>query len=322
MPPSIPPDMASRIDALLAAGEPNQAVAEAERWLAAVPRRRAAERANALTALAHALTRQDRVALALRHAEEAVALARRCRRSELIALALLRQATAGFLSQPEAAEAQADEAARRFAALGDLTHEGQALRVLGAVRLNRRDVPEHRALLERAIALARQAGDRGGESRAVNSLYSSDPDLAQRVRGLQQALRLAREAGDRHHERAALHNLALTYNQLGLERRALRHINEAVAMAAGRTAPVALLNPLGIASRLQAKLGQREAFDRTLARVRELAGAALAVGEEPKRVAELVDWADAAAVFLMAPGPAARRWRRRVQTFVQGDSRA
>ena len=86
-----------------------------------------------------------------------------------------------------------------------------------------RDVPEHRALVEHAIELARRAGDRGGESRAVNTLFSSDPDLARRVHGLQQALRLAREGGDRYHERAALHNLALTYNQLGLMRRALRH---------------------------------------------------------------------------------------------------
>jgi class 3 adenylate cyclase len=48
MPPSIPPDIDQRIDALLAAGLPNPAAAEAGRWLAAVPARRVAERARAL----------------------------------------------------------------------------------------------------------------------------------------------------------------------------------------------------------------------------------------------------------------------------------
>jgi signal transduction histidine kinase/CheY-like chemotaxis protein/tetratricopeptide (TPR) repeat protein len=312
---------ATRIDALLAAGEVNEAVAAAERWLAAIPARRMAERAQATTALAHALTRQERLPLALKRAGEAVKLARRSRRPELIAMALLRQATAGFVPDPELAAPQAEEAARLFEAAGDLAHQGQALRVLGAARMSQRDVPEHRALLERAIELARQSGDRGGESRAINSLYSSDPDLARRVRGLQQALRLAREAGDRHHERGALHNLALTYNQLGLERRALRHMNEAVAMAAGRTAPVALLNPLAIASRLQAKLGQREAFGRTQARAREAAAAAVAAGEDPQRVTQLVGWADAADVFLMAPQAAVRLWRRTLQVLLPGSGR-
>lgn len=143
-------------------------------------RGRVAERARATIALAHALTRQERLPQAPQRADDAVALARRSRRPELIALALLRQATAGFLSNPEVAAAQADEAARRFEASGDLAHQGPALRVLGAVRMSQRDVPEHRAVLERAIELARQAGDRGGESRAINSLFSNDPDLALR----------------------------------------------------------------------------------------------------------------------------------------------
>jgi signal transduction histidine kinase/CheY-like chemotaxis protein len=188
--------------------------------------------------------------------------------------------------------------------------------VLGSIRMAQRDVPEHRALVERAIELARRAGDRGGESRAVNTLFSSDPDLARRVHGLQQALRLAREAGDRYHERAALHNLALTYNQLGLMRRALRHIGEAVAIAEGRVPPGALLNPLGIVCILQLKLGLREAFMQTLGRVRELSATALAAGEDPQRVKELTAAAEARAVAWMAPGPAAQHWRSSTAVYL------
>ncbi|MFN5165064.1 MAG: response regulator [Pseudomonadota bacterium] len=55
-----------------------------------------------------------------------MALARRSRRSGLIALALLRQATAGFVSDPAAAAVLAEEAARRFEAGDDI-----ALQVIG-----------------------------------------------------------------------------------------------------------------------------------------------------------------------------------------------
>ena len=313
-----------RIHGLVALCELPRALDDAQAQLALAERsgshaRAQAQRAKALCNLALVQTRQEYSAQALQTAEsarQAAQAAPAAQRPALVAVALLRQATAGFLRQPDAAAAQAEEAIGLFEAVGDLAQQGQALRVLGSIRMAQRDVPEHRALVEHAIELARRAGDRGGESRAVNTLFSSDPDLARRVHGLQQALRLAREGGDRYHERAALHNLALTYNQLGLMRRALRHIGEAVAIAEGRVAPSALLNPLGIVCILQLKLGLREAFMQTLGRVRELSATALAAGEDPQRVTELTAAAEARAVAWMAPGAAAQHWRSSTAVYL------
>ena len=313
-----------RIHGLVALCELPRALDDAQAQLALAERsgshaRAQAQRAKALCNLALVQTRQEYSAQALQTAESALQAAQAApaaQRPALVAVALLRQATAGFLRQPDAAAAQAEEAIGLFEAVGDLAQQGQALRVLGSIRMAQRDVPEHRALVEHAIELARRAGDRGGESRAVNTLFSSDPDLARRVHGLQQALRLAREGGDRYHERAALHNLALTYNQLGLMRRALRHIGEAVAIAEGRVAPSALLNPLGIVCILQLKLGLREAFMQTLGRVRELSATALAAGEDPQRVTELTAAAEARAVAWMAPGAAAQHWRSSTAVYL------
>ena len=271
--------LALRTESLLALLELQSAEADAQAMLALADRSRvAAHRALALATLAHVQTRQERYALALATAGAALQAARRSRQSELLALALLHLASAGLQRQPQQAAAQADEAARRFAALGDLARQGQALRVLAAVKMAQTDSPEHRAIAERAVALARASGDRGGEARAINSLYSSDPDLAQRVRGLQQALRVAVEGGDRQQEAAALHNLALTYNQLGLRRRALRLMQQSLQLRHAQARPIALLNPYTILAILHESLNQKVAYEQVVARAR--AAAALATAED------------------------------------------
>ena len=81
----------------------------------------AAQRARALACLAHVQTRQERIDAAGQSATDALAAARRCRpgreRDELVALALLRQATAGMLARAAEARSlaaeQAADAARR-----------------------------------------------------------------------------------------------------------------------------------------------------------------------------------------------------------------
>ena len=105
----------------------------------------------------------------------------------LLALALLRLATAALAADPPQAAMHAQQAGQRFASLGDAIHLGQALRVLAAVRLAEADTPAHRALAAQAVALARKAGDASGLARAISTMYVGDADLARRVK---------RETGD------------------------------------------------------------------------------------------------------------------------------
>ena len=268
----------------------------------------AAGLALALATLAHVQTSQERNVMALVTAGQALAAARRARRPALVALALLRQASAGLPLDRQAAAGRAEDAARRFAALGDAAHEGQAVRVLAVVRMAQADTPEHRALMQHAIMLARSAGDRGGESRALGSLYSSDPDLARRVRGLHQALRVAIEGGDQRQERSMRHSLALTYEELGMSRRALRLMQQAVAMGEGRMPAFALLNPYSTLASLHALLDQRGAFDAVVAKGRALLPAARAEeGEE--RVAVLAALLGLGSALWSAPDVALAAYR-------------
>ena len=182
----------ARLDSLLALLRLDDAEADADEMLALARRTTSAsDEALALACLAQVQTRQERTDAALVTAAAAVAAARRSRRRDLVALALLRQAAAMFVRAPADALPAAEEAASQFAALGLTALQGQAVRVLAAARMALDDTPGHRALMEKAIALARAGGDRDGKARAINSLYSSDPDLAQRLRGLHQALRVA-----------------------------------------------------------------------------------------------------------------------------------
>ncbi len=259
--------LGQRIDSLLALLRLNDAEADAHAMQAVAQASRSlAHQAQALAYLAHVQTRQERFSVAQATAAAAVAAARRSRRHELIALALLRQATAAFSSKPADVLAPAEEAARHFAALGQDALQGQALRVLAAARLSLDDAPEYRALMQQAIALARTSGDGGGEAHALNRLYVSDPDLAERVRGLHQALRVAQAAGDLHQQMGALHNLSLTYNQLGLRRRALRMIEQSIALRVPQARPASLLNPYDILGILHVSMDQRDAFEQVVAR--------------------------------------------------------
>jgi signal transduction histidine kinase/CheY-like chemotaxis protein len=259
--------LALRTDSLLALLKLNDAESDAQAMQGVAQATRSlSHEAQALACLAHVQTRQERTGVALATAVAAVAAARRSRRRDLIALALLRQATVVFAGRPADAVAPADEAARHFASLGQPALQGQALRVLAAARLSLDDAPEHRALMQQAINLARSSGDGGGEARAINSLYGSDPDLAQRVRGLHQALRVAQAAGDLQQQSSALHNLSLTYNQLGLRRRALRMIEQSVALRMAQAGLVSLLNPYTMMAALHANMDQRDAFDGVVAR--------------------------------------------------------
>ncbi|MBI5722085.1 MAG: response regulator [Burkholderiales bacterium] len=273
--------LALRIDSLLALLELDDAEADAQAMLALARRTKStAHEAQALACLAHVQTRHERFEQALASAAAAVAAARRSRRRELIALALLRQAAARLAHDGVDVLAPADEAARHFDALGRTALHGQALWVGAVARMSMDDSPAHRAAMQQAVALARAGGDRGGESRAITSLYRSDPDLAQRVRGLNQALRLAQEAGDLPQQSRALDSLAVTYNLLGLHRRALRLSQQSLVLREAQAGPMSLLGGYSYVAALLAQLGQREAFEETVAR----AEAALAKVRQQQRI--------------------------------------
>ncbi len=309
-------ELALRIDSLLALLKLNDAEAAANAMQAiAKATRSVAHEAHALACLAHVQTRQERTELAQATAATAVAAARRSRRRELIALALLRQAAATFASKPADSVAPAEEAARHFAALGQTALQGQALRVLAAARLSLDDAPEHRTLMQQAITLARASGDGGGEARAINSLYSSDPDLAHRVRGLHQALRVAQAAGDLQQQMSALHNLSLSYNQLGLRRRALRMIEQSIALRVPQARPVSLLTPYEILALLHVSMDQRDAFEQVVARAEKALEAAQKEDIRPAAALTLGVLRARGARWLSAPQAAAvwkaswRQWR-------------
>ena len=253
-----------RIHSLVALCELPLAEADAQAMLVLAQRsKRPVHEAQALCALALVQTRQERNQQALEAAVAAEAAAGRCRgaaeRGPLVALALLRQASAALNLDPARAAACAEQAAQRFAALGEIAHQGQALRVLAVIRLEEADTPEHRALAVQAVALARQAGDASGLSRALSSQCQGDDDLAHRVRGVQEAHRVALEAGDLSHQATAEHNLCLTYSRLGLNHRAWRVMRHSIALREPGLIDSARVNIWGIASIAARECGDLEA---------------------------------------------------------------
>ena len=199
----------------------------------------AALTAQALCSVSFVQARQERFADAAASALHALALARKARRPELTALALLRHAGAALPHDPAAAAASAADATQRFELLADPAQQGQALRVLAAVKMAQADTPEHRAMADRAIELARSSGDRIGLGRALTTRYLGDPDMGQRLRGLTKALLALAEAGDAGLEADLRTSLAIGYARLGLYRHARRLIVASNALR-DRAAPASL----------------------------------------------------------------------------------
>ncbi len=116
------------------------------------------------------------------------------------------------------------EAAERADLLGQL---GQTNLDLGRGR-------EAPPLFERQLALAREIGDRWGESYALGNLGNAYAALGNPRRAIEhheQYLRIAREIGDRRGESAALGNLGNAYAALGEPRRAIEHREQHLRLA-------------------------------------------------------------------------------------------
>ena len=252
-----------RIHRLVALCELPRALADAQAQLALAEQtgqrpRAQALRAAALCNLALVHARQEYPQQALQAAASALQAAQAApaaQRPALVALALLRQATAVMNTDAALAARSAADAAQRFEALRDAAHQGQALRVLAHLKLAEADTPEHRALAEQAVALARRAGDADGLARALMTRDQSDDDLAVRVRGLQEAHRVAREAGNLSQQSSVEHNLCLTYARLGLWRRARRLMLQSIALREPGLTDAARVNLWAIVALIEAELG-------------------------------------------------------------------
>jgi GAF domain-containing protein/CheY-like chemotaxis protein len=124
------------------------------------------------------------------------------------------------MAQLRARQAQADlhhaRAAERLTRRAEPAWlHGRALTALAAAleahdQFNARD-----RAADRAVAIARQHGDRYGEAGALNIRFRRDPDLAQRLRGLKQSLEGYTAAGHAGGCSAILNNLALAYRSVG-----------------------------------------------------------------------------------------------------------
>ena len=114
-------------------------------------------------------------------------------------------------------------------------------------------------LLEQALAIARETGDREGEAVHLGNLANSYGDLGQIGRSIElyeQALAIDRETGDREGEAIDLGNLANSYGDLGQIPRAIDLYEQALAIAretGNRQGEASDLGNLGIR---YAELGQ------------------------------------------------------------------
>ena len=278
-----------RCNSLLALLELPRAEADALAMMALAGRtRRSADHARARLALSLVQNRQERNPEAARSAQAALVAAQRSRCPQLVALAQLRGATARMQIEPDVSARLAELAAGAFERLGERALQGQALRVLASVRVGQADIPEHRAIYEHSIALLREAGDKAHLSRAVNSAAYGERSMARRLQGLKLALQLALEAGDRHHEVGARHNLGLTYSRLGLNRRALRLMEQAIALRGATMRPPARVNALGIVASLQGFLNDRAGLDQTLAALRQAASQLEPAERDPQTLAHAI----------------------------------
>ena len=193
---------------------------------------RAKLQALALHCLAYVQAFSGGLETAMATAKRALAHARRARDARLVARCLASLAEVQMRTQQSAAAIEtATAATRAFAALGDDIARGRAWWVVACAQddLGRASAAERTA--DKALALARRAGDRRGEASALNIRWRTNVDLALRLRGLHRALAAHQDAGNVAGQAGIYNNLALAYRALGLYRRSNRMARQAIATA-------------------------------------------------------------------------------------------
>jgi len=106
---------------------------------------------------------------------------------------------------------------------------------------------------QQSLAIAREIGDRFGESRSLNTLGLAYKSLGQYQKAIefhQQSLAIAREIGDRLGEASFLGNLGLAYKSLGQYQKAIEFYQQQLAIAREigyRSGEATCLGNLGVA---------------------------------------------------------------------------
>ena len=167
--------------------------------------------AKALTELSFILGRTGRHDDALRHASDALALARASADREAEADALDRMGNwLWYLARYPEALTRFDEALSIWRALGDEDGEADTLMYSGIAAWHLSSYPEALRRVERALVLYRQLGDTQGEANALNNLgelQHEAGDHDQALGSYRRALDMYRDLGDRQGEAIAVNNI-------------------------------------------------------------------------------------------------------------------
>jgi signal transduction histidine kinase/DNA-binding response OmpR family regulator/tetratricopeptide (TPR) repeat protein len=179
----------------------------------------------------------------LRHATEALAVARAAGHRHAEAHAHLRVAHARSLGRldMDAGLREAEIAVAAFAALHDDANRGRALHVLAIAHSNFDRQERTKRSAAESLALARRTGDLFGEGNALNMAAFNESDVAVQFRTWRQALAAFRRAGYVLSQVTASGNLASAYADLGLVQRARRLTADAAAIARRAGAKSSLL---------------------------------------------------------------------------------
>ncbi len=181
--------------------------------------------AKALTELSVVAGRMGRHGDALRHASDALTLARAAADRPAEADALDRMGIVfWWMSRYPEALARFDAALSTWQALEDENGEADTLMYSGIVAWHLSNYPDALRRIERALALYRQLGDAQGEANGLNNLgelQREAGDNDQALASYQQALDMYKDLGDRQGEGIAVNNIGNACRDTGRHEDAL-----------------------------------------------------------------------------------------------------
>jgi signal transduction histidine kinase/ActR/RegA family two-component response regulator len=235
------------------------AAAEAAQALAALARRRPRWRLRAQLAQGLVQMRRGDLLGAIATAEAALRDAGQAPLDRACSLALLAEAQCRCQLEPALALERAQAAAALFADLGETAQQGRCGYVESLLLGMLGRVPEARAAAEKSLELAQASGDLLGQGNAYNAQTFNNPDLADCLRLCKLALAAYASAGYAERQGTAIHNIGNHYVTLGLNRRALRHYLQALAIWRRTGATALLPYTLTALARLDLEAGSLEA---------------------------------------------------------------
>ncbi len=219
-----------RAESFIASGDLKRAGKDADAMVALADSGTSpAFRAQARNRLAIVQTRRGDIKAALATANAALKAARQSKQSLLEATSLYRLAEAQFRTRVEyeSSARNATRAAKLFHARRKTADEGRALNILSSALNGQGRAAESTEAATAALALCRQTGDLYGSGNALNMLVFNNADIAAQIRLSQQALADFEAAGYLDRQGVVTGNLGISYEALGLYRRARRLTHKA-----------------------------------------------------------------------------------------------